>query len=203
MITLSKLKELPLNEIPQHIKREQLIILISEQQLSHAITACNHFQLNGMELAEVVSRFVNDKSLKMELIKGMIIHCPNSRSDYFIEKALRICETILHDDNGNGMHARMFCSIYKSISRHHDNIPINVELSRKTAHFKLDYSNSNYMIDDILHSKCVNSDDLTAIISNNHRLYRWFEHLKLDEYPECYRDVLERQSNKLKLLGHI
>lgn len=203
-----ELSKLPLNEVYQYVNREQLIIMIANQQLSNAISYCNHFQLNGLELSEVASRYDNSKTMKMELIKGLFVHCPNSRSTIFVDTALKICNTILGDDNhGKNMTARMYVSIFRTISKHFPDNMVDKSILKNTAHFILTYDANKRIIDDVLLSEKISTEDLEYVLKNNEKLNDWFVamdvHNTLKNYPKQYHTTITRHHNRLKLIGKI
>lgn len=205
---IHELSKLPLNEVYQYVNREQLIIMIANQQLSFAISYCNHFQLNGLELSEVASRYDNADTMKMELIKGLFVHCPNSRSAIFVDTALKICNTILGDDNhGKNMTARMYVSIFRTISKHFPDNMVDKSILKNTAHFILTYDVNKRIIDDVLQSEKISTEDLEYVLKNNGKLNDWFVAMDaqntLKSYPKQYHATITRHHNRLKLIGKI
>ena len=202
---LYELSKLTLPEVHQKVTREQLIIMISNQQLSKCISYCNHFHLNGIELAEVISRYNNSGAMKMELIKGLIVHCPQSRSDYFTEKSLAICESLLDDHSGNKMTSRMYVSIFKHLAKHFPEKFTDVALLKKSAHFR--YNQEDYTIlDVVLKHEIIGVEDLQKVFNRNPLLNTWFTRMdesKLKTLPAKYHDCIMRHKNRLKLNGSI
>lgn len=207
MMKISQLAELPLRDVHKHVNREQLIIMISKQQLSWAISYCNHFELNGLELAEVATIYDNADALKVELLKGLIVHCPNARSAIFVDTALSLCNAILGgENNGQGMIARMYVSIFRTISKYLPDKSVDKELLKNTGHFVLTYQNYRRIIDHVIENNHITLNDLEYVLTNNRHLESWvgcIDQEKLSTLPNFYHDTLIRYQNRLKLLGKI
>lgn len=200
-MNIKELMELSLPDAHQHVQRDLLIRMIAEEQITVAVNACVHFKLNPKELTDVIHyRNDEDPFVKLEIIKGMIVQCPSSKSKFFLDYAYKVCDVILSESSTH-ITKSLFVGIMKALSKYHDDVYLDVNVLRKHGHVYSKAFNDTILGVAVRH-ELLTPKELDTIIHNNKNYIDWLEEHIYDDYAVIYRDVLEREYNRNKLIGH-
>lgn len=201
--------KMTLPEVHQLVNREQLILILSRSEIHSCVEQINHFKLNGKEVCDVVVNYnTSDPTIKLVLIKQILMNCSVANSEYFIEFIYKTMTTI-----GNGSHQdylivkQLVLAIFKTLINNYSFAKVGVEFIKEHGFWFthiINLNSSETLLDVCLLNYKFSVDELKYILKNNNNFtVSLCKHgnVNFKDIPECYHDVMIHELNKRKLLG--